>query len=140
MYIYMCMCIYISRVLCAPRPVHAPSRVRVREGRAHARVVASGWLLGLYKIVFYFVAFMWDSILLSLLPPTCIARTIAILLHVYCARCDPPPTPPLYAIHHTIFVMEILCKGHMVAYLRRRLGQEEVAQDWGHIDIDDLDI
>jgi len=62
---------------------------------------------------------MWESTLLLLPPPTCIARTIAILLHVYCARYDDPPTPPLYAIHYTILVMTISCKGQSV---RHRLG------------------
>ena len=45
-------------------------------------------------------------------PPTCIPRTIAILLHVYSAVYDAPPTHLLYAIHHTILAMAISCKGH----------------------------
>jgi len=56
---------------------------------------------------------MWESIILLLPPPTCIARIIAILLHVYCARYDAPPTPPLNAIHYTILVMAISCKGQV---------------------------
>jgi len=47
-------------------------------------------------------------------PRTCITRTIAILLHVYCARHNAPPTPPLYAIHYTILIMAISCKGQAV--------------------------
>jgi len=77
--------------------------------------ILNGVWLGLHKILFHFAAFMWDSILPSLPPPTCIARTIAILLHVYCARYDAPPTPPLYAIHYTILVMAISCKGQCMA-------------------------
>jgi len=46
--------------------------------------------LSLYKILFHFAAFMWETILPFLPPPTCIARTISILLHVYCARYDAP--------------------------------------------------
>jgi len=47
-----------------------------------------------------------------LLPPTiCIARTIAIRLHDYCAIYYAPPTPLLYAIHHTILVKARSCKG-----------------------------
>ena len=67
-------------------------------------------IFGLFKILFYFAAFMWESIILLLPPPTCIARTIAILLHVYCARYDAPPIPALYAIHYAILVMAISCK------------------------------
>jgi len=52
-----------------------------------------------------------ESIILPLPPPTCNARTIAMLLHVYCAIYDAPPTPLLYAIHHTILAMAISCKG-----------------------------
>jgi len=36
-------------------------------------------------------------------PPTRIAHTIALLSHDYCAIFDPPPTPHVYAIQHTIF-------------------------------------
>jgi len=43
--------------------------------------------------------------------PTRIAHTIALLLHNYCARYDPHPTSRVYAIHHTISVMAISCKG-----------------------------
>jgi len=63
---------------------------------------------------------MWESIILLSPPPTCIARTIAILLHVYCARNDAPLAPPLYAIHYTIWVMAISCKDQ--SGMRRRLG------------------
>jgi len=47
-------------------------------------------------------------------PPACIARTVAIVLHDYCAMYDaPPPNPLLYAIDHTILVMAISCKGQV---------------------------
>jgi len=44
-------------------------------------------------------------------PPTCNTYPIAILLHGHCAIYAPPPTPPVYATHHTILVMAISCKG-----------------------------
>ena len=57
--------------------------------------------LGLYNIMFYFEAFVHESIIRVLycpLPPA--LRTIAILLHVYSAVYDAPPTHLVYAIHH----------------------------------------
>jgi len=47
-----------------------------------------------YKTLFYFEVFVHESIILSLPPPTCIARTIAIRLHVHCALHAAPPDPP----------------------------------------------
>jgi len=44
-------------------------------------------------------------------PQRCKAYPIAILLHGHCSIYAPPPTPPLYAIHHTLLVMAIWCKG-----------------------------
>jgi len=46
--------------------------------------------------------------------PICIAHTIAIRLHGYCAIYDPPPTTLVYAIHHTKSVLAISCKGQML--------------------------
>jgi len=40
------------------------------------------------------------------LTSTCIAHTLAILLHNYSAMHDPPPTPRLYVIHHTMLIDE----------------------------------
>jgi len=48
--------------------------------------------------------------MLLLPPPTCIARTIAIPLHVYCAIYDSPTRTPLVLamhMHHTILVITI---------------------------------
>jgi len=56
---------------------------------------------GLYKILFYFDAFVYDSIIRSLPPPTCIARTIAIPLYVHCATYDAPPDPAF--VCHTAY-------------------------------------
>jgi len=91
-------------------------RRRIWDGRRRR------WI-GLYKIFFYFEAFVHESIIPFLPPPTCIAHTIALLLHDYCAIYDSPPTPLVYAIHHTILVMAILCKGQAVEGYRRRGGR-----------------
>ena len=106
---------------------YSTRRVVVRCGSSAGEVVPwvvsaspGGWAyLGLHKILFYFEAFAHESIILSLPPPTCIARTIATLLHVYCAIYDAPPTPLVYAIHNTILIMAISCKGQ--AYPGRRI-------------------
>jgi len=45
--------------------------------------------------MFYFIAFLWKLIILSLLPPTFKAYPLAILLHHHCAKCTPPTDPPL---------------------------------------------
>jgi len=55
-----------------------------------------------------------ESIVLSFFRRACIARTIAIRLHDYCAIYDAPPTSPLYAINHTILVIAISCKGQIL--------------------------
>ena len=69
--------------------------------------------VNLHKILFYFEAFVHESIILALLPSTCIARITALLLHVYCILLPnirrPPPPPLLYAVHHTIYAMPISC-------------------------------
>jgi len=66
--------------------------------------------LGLYKIVFHCKAFAHRSLIVLLPPPTCIAHAIAILLHGYCTIYDPPPTPFLFAVHHTLLLVSISCK------------------------------
>jgi len=43
--------------------------------------------------------------------PICITHTTVILLRDFCAIYDLPPTLPGYAIHHTILVKTISCKG-----------------------------
>jgi len=52
-----------------------------------------------------------ESIVLSFLPPTYIAHTVAILLHDHWAIYDPPSTSLLYAMHHTLLAITISCKG-----------------------------
>jgi len=58
------------------------------------RIAPTGCGVVLYKILFDFEAFVHESIILSLPPPICIALTIAIRLHDYCAIYDAPPPPP----------------------------------------------
>jgi len=69
--------------------------------------------VGLHKILFCCEAFVHESVIRSLPPPTSIARTIAILLHVNSAIYDAPPNPLLYAIHHTVLAMAISCQGQI---------------------------
>jgi len=66
---------------------------------------------GLYKIFVHFEAIVHQSTILSFPPPTCIAHPGAILLHDYWTVQDSLPTSRLYAIHHTILVIPISCKG-----------------------------
>ena len=74
-----------------------------------------GVQIRLNKISFYFKALLCESIIRLLPPPTCIALTIAILLHVHCALYDAPPIPLVYAIHHTILGLAMSCKGQLTA-------------------------
>jgi len=67
-------------------------------------------LVSFYKILFYFEAFVYESIILSLPPPTCIARTIAMLSHVYRAIHDAPPNP----IH--LYVVFVCCMPGTISY------------------------
>jgi len=62
-------------------------------------------------IFVHFKAFVHESVILVLPPPTCNAHTTAVLLQYYCALYDPPPTPLSYAIHHAILALTISCKG-----------------------------
>jgi len=73
--------------------------------------------ISLYEIWFHFKALLWESIILLLPPPTCNAYSIAIRVHNVCAIYDPPPTPLVYAIHDTILVMTISCKGQAPPYV-----------------------
>jgi len=65
---------------------------------------------------------MHESIVLSFLPPTCIAHTVAILLHDWRAIYDPSSTSLVYAIHHTILVITISCKGQVSTGARVEMG------------------
>jgi len=67
--------------------------------------------LGLYKIVVHLFLCVQESIILLLTLPIRITHTTPIRLRDFCAIYIPPPTLPLYAIHHTTLVMTISCKG-----------------------------
>ena len=113
------MCVYIYTPIWPLHDIAIAKRVccmaykRGSEGVSPlASVRAYAACFSLYKRVFYFTALLWESIILVLPPPTtCKAYPTALLLHDCCAIYDPPSTPLLYAIHHTILAMTILCKG-----------------------------
>jgi len=67
--------------------------------------------VGLYKILFHSFLYMHDSIFPLSPPPICMTWTTAILLRDFCAIYDLPPTLPVEAVHYTILVMAISCKG-----------------------------
>jgi len=77
-------------------------------------VSLAGLCVDLYKLLFHFKVFLWESIIL-LLPshPQSLhyCNTIARLLSNI---RPPPPTYRVYAIHHTILAMTISCKGQVV--------------------------
>jgi len=79
-------------------------------------------VISLYKILFHVNALLWESIILLLAPPSCKAYPIAIQLHDHRAIYAPPPTPPLYAVHHTLSVMAILCKGQFLCPIESLVG------------------
>ena len=54
---------------------------------------------------------MHESIVFLSPTPTCIAYHGAILLHDYCSVYESPPTPRVYATHHTILVIAAFCQG-----------------------------
>ena len=64
--------------------------------------------LRLYKILFHFKALLWESIIRVLPHPT-LLQYYCTTIAQYTTRLHLPPR--LYAVHHTIFVMAISCKG-----------------------------
>jgi len=76
----------------------------MRSGRA--------MLFGLYKIFVYIKAFVHERIIPFLPLPICIAHTIAILLHGYCAIYDPPQPPSCmpYTIHNWFWQYPVKAK------------------------------
>jgi len=69
------------------------------------------YLLDLYKKFDYFEAFVHESTILSPPAQTYIAHPGALLLRDYGQHTTPPPISRVYAIHHTILVKTISCKG-----------------------------
>ena len=80
-------------------------RADASDGDAAAAAAKVG--VSLYKILFYFTAVLWSISSFYCHHPTRNAYHIAVLLHAHCAIYAPPPTLPLYAIHHTILMMAI---------------------------------
>jgi len=75
---------------------------------------------GLHKILIRFQAVVHESTIRVLPIVIYNAHTIAMLLHDYCAIYAPLPTSLVYAIHHTILVVAISCKGQPPMCRRRR--------------------
>ena len=84
---------------------------RWHEWLAFTRYCFTLKLLGGSHSLFHFEASWWESFILSF-PPHLqslhYCNTTARLLR---NTRPPPPTPGLYAIHHTLLEMAILCKG-----------------------------
>jgi len=120
---YIHTCIYGHSRCRAPRPPAEGD-----EGHRHGLSICAmhdmsrlDSKFGLYKILFHFESFVHKSIVLSFLPSTCVALTVAMLLHDYCKIYDPPSTFLVYATHHTIFAITISCKGQLEVGSRRKL-------------------
>jgi len=67
--------------------------------------------VGIYKIFFHFEAFVHESILLVLPPPLALLTPLQYYCTDIAQNTTLPPTPLLYAIHHTILAIAISCKG-----------------------------
>ena len=115
-YIHTYVHIYIyMKKTCLPTclrnacPTIGSSRTQIRtlDGR-----ITTCWPL---QEILYFESFVHESNLFSILPPTCIVYTIAILLQDCCAVYNLPSTSPFYAIQHTILVITISCKGQITS-------------------------
>ena len=66
--------------------------------------------IGLYKTFFHFCVCKNQSSLYYLRPFR-ITHSTAIILHDVCVIYGLPPTLSLYALHHTMLVITISCKG-----------------------------
>jgi len=97
---------------CAVAYSSSACRARVDEYRYEMKYQPAPWPLQDFLLI---KAFVPESVMLMCTSPTCNVHTIAILVHDYCTIHDSPPDPPLvYAIHHTILIMAISCKGQLV--------------------------
>jgi len=93
-----------SRAVAPPPALYVGRAPEQRRGDAAVAALQEGRgesQIGLHKILFHFNALLWESIIL-LLPPTCKAYPIVILLHDHYAIYAPLPTPPFmpYTIHY----------------------------------------
>jgi len=67
----------------------------------------------LHKILLHFEPCVHEFNRPFILPARLHCPHVAILLHGYWEIDDPPPDPVVYAIHHTLLVMAISCKGQI---------------------------
>jgi len=85
-----------------------------------------------YKIFIYFEAVVHESLILSSPTSTCIVHSGAIRLHDHLIVYDTLSDLPLYAIHHTILVISISCKGqHVLSYYNPSYPQANRLSDVG---------
>jgi len=97
-----------------PLPIHQPRRAPATN--TPARPTAAGDpQLGLYKIFVYFEAAVHDPTILSPPPPPALPTLVQYYCTIIGQYTTPPPTSRLYAIHHTILVITISCKGQPTA-------------------------
>jgi len=87
--------IYSTRRLASP--MHTGPAAHSRFQTVGEAYQVPSWL---YKIFFHLEAFVHESIILLLPTPSCVARTIAIRLHVYCQSTTSPR--PLCCVPYTI--------------------------------------
>jgi len=69
--------------------------------------------ISLYTILFHFKASLWESIILLCPPPPAKPTRLQYYCTAIAQYTPPHRPPPLYAIHHTILVMAISCKGQI---------------------------
>jgi len=87
---------------------------------AYARLIDVAWSripegsrVSPCKILFYFKALLWESIILLLALPHLQSLPYCNTIGRPFRNIRPPPTPLSYAIHHTILAMAISCKGQV---------------------------
>jgi len=114
-YIYMHTYIYIyTRVRGPGREGDSRGRCLCTRGVSMAalwRATYQQLHFGLYMIFSHLFLWVQESIILYYPRPFRITHTTAILLCDSCVRYGLPLTLSLYAVHHTILVMTISCKG-----------------------------
>ena len=110
-YLYIYIHIYIHTYKYIYIHIHIHTYIYVYVYIYIARGFACRVWLGLDQIFFHVLGFCARINPPFMPPPACIAHMVAILWQYYCAIFDPPPTPRVYAIHHTILCIAISCKG-----------------------------
>ena len=106
MYIYICLCVYTHTHTHDTWNNQFFIKQRMLSGLL---TIGAFWAYTRYSFTCFVC--VRESIIPLLPPPVRITHTTAILLRDFSAIYDPPPTFPLYAIHHTLSVLTISCKG-----------------------------